>query len=403
MINIIKNPKFLIILVVAVIGGELAWMFFGSSLMNFGNKSLDQYAQEVFEACANSEQHRPVCYEEKIPKLMDNISMVDAFKVTRIVQDLDPDYTYCHVLAHKLSAREVQRDPENWKDVVSMCPTSMCSNGCLHGGFQEKFRAEFFSEEEMRKIIPDLVTLCEKRGAWEPTGLEQASCYHALGHLTMYLTNAEINRSMDICDEVALKEGGRDYRQLCYDGAFMQIFQPLEPEDFALIEGKEIDKSEYESFCSGFDGMKEGSCRSEGWPLFLKELYNPSELVKFCSKSGSESETNRCYGALIYVLAAQFKLNSDKIFNYCSGLPEPVSGRCFANSASRMIEVDARNIDRSVDLCRRGSKFDKNNQCYKELVFYSSYTFRAGSEDFLKLCNTLPSPWNEECFGKNKR
>jgi hypothetical protein len=201
---------------------------------------------------------------------MDFISMEDAFQVTGLVQQEDPTYQYCHVLGHELAAREVKKNPDGWKDVVSRCPSGMCSNGCIHGGFQERFRAESFTDQQITSIKPDLKVICEDRASWHPTGLEQASCYHALGHLTMYLTSGEVGRSLPLCDELSLKSSVRDYRQLCYDGVFMQIFQPLEPEDFALVHGKQPIKETFGAYCDNYSGTQRGSCISEGWPLFLR-------------------------------------------------------------------------------------------------------------------------------------
>ena len=371
-----------------------------SALSLFGNQSsesqIEAYANEILRVC-ESDRYRPTCYDREIPKLMDSISMEDAFKVTRVVQDNDNEYPYCHVLAHELSAREVIKNPTGWKDVVSRCPSNMCSNGCLHGGFQERFREEVFTAEEVIALKPELESLCEKRENWNPTGLEQASCYHALGHLTQYITGAETDVSAALCDDIARKPDGRDYRQLCYDGVFMQLFQPLEPEDFALILGKEIEKDEVDSFCDQFEGRQKGSCVSESWPLFRSDLLSdPKNLVEFCSRS-EKSEEDRCYLALIYVLTAQFSLDVDKIGNYCSGLPDHRKGQCFANAASRMIETDSRNISSATEFCSKVSTDNDKDACFQELIFYSTYNFHAGSKENLELCNGLPEPWKSEC------
>lgn len=363
------------------------------------NPNLQKYAFDVLAKC-QTEKYRPGCYEKEIPKLMDDISMEDAFKVTSIVQGEDKSYTYCHVLGHKLSAREIDKDPSKWKEVVTRCPSGICSNGCIHGGFQEKFRSENFTDEQIQQLKPDLTDLCEVRGSWNPTGLEQASCYHALGHLTMYLTSADIQKSTTLCEEVSIKKDGRDFSQLCFDGAFMQIYQPLEPDDIALIKGKEVIKDKVDSFCAEFSGKKKGSCLSESWPLYRQELINdPSELVRFCSKEEKDQQ-ERCFMGLFYVLTAQFNFDSERIKNYCLNLPENLSGKCFANAASRMIETDYRNIYSAVEFCS-SSKTDFNkNACYEELVKYSTYNFHAGSEEFFTLCNGLPSPWKTQCLDK---
>jgi len=388
------SPALILLVFIIVFGGA-------AILNNKSEKSsILAYANEILQVCEN-DRYRPTCYDREIPKLMDFISMEETFAVTRIVQDKDRNYPYCHVLAHELSAREVIKDPSRWKDVVSRCPSGMCSNGCLHGGFQERFREETFTDEEIASLKPELESLCEKRENWNPTQLEQASCYHALGHLTMYITEAEMNRSIALCDDVAIKSDGRNYSQLCYDGSFMQLFQPLEPEDFALILGKEIEKDEVDLFCDQFEGAQRGSCISESWPLFRSELLrDPKNLVEFCSRE-EKPEENRCYLGLIYVITAQFGLDSDKIGNYCSGLPDNRQGQCFANAASRMIETDSRNISQAIELCSKVSLFDNKDACFRELVFYSTYNFHAGSEEYLELCNGLPEPWKDKCLQKS--
>lgn len=361
---------------------------------------LKSYAGGIVEIC-RQEAYRPTCYDREIPKLTGKISMEQAFQVTSMVQEKDPSYTYCHVLGHKLSAIEVNKDPTNWKDVVSRCPSGVCSNGCIHGGFQERFRAETFTDEQIEAVKPDLKTICEERDSWKPTGLEQGSCYHALGHLTMYLTAADIPKSLALCNQIAKKSDQRDYTPVCYDGVFMQIFQPLEPEDVALIKGKEQTKETVEAFCSQFGEIPKSNCWNEAWPLFYKEIRTPQGLARHCSKLSGAYE-NRCFSALIFVVTAQFNLDAEKMLAFCPGLPSERIGACFGNAASRMIEVDYRNIPKAVDFCTKSQASDPSNGCFKNLARYSTFNFKANSPQFLEMCNALPEPWKKECQERPK-
>lgn len=362
--------------------------------------ALAEYATEVIAKCA-SVSYKPTCYDKEIPKLMDSISMEDAFKVTSLVQQQVTDYPYCHVLGHELSAREVDKNPSKWKEVLTRCPGGLCSNGCIHGGLQERFRAETFTDDEVAKLMPDLESLCESRPDWNPTGLEQSSCYHALGHLTMYVTNADINKATGICEIIAKKSDGRNFVHICFDGAYMQIFQPLEPEDFALIEGKEVKKDQLVAFCNKFTGERKGSCWSEGWPLFRAELQQPAGLVKYCSQAEIK-EQSRCYDALVYVLTAQFGLDVEKVKSYCPGLPADRSPRCFADAASRMIETDYRNAGKSVQICQFAGPYDKNDVCFRELLTYSQFNFHKDSDEFNAMCSALPELWRDKCFNGDR-
>lgn len=365
------------------------------------DKNLTQYTSQVLKICASA-SHRQSCYDKEIPKLMDqpsSVTMEEAFKITRLVQDQDKSFPYCHVLGHNLSAKEVKKDPSKWREVLSRCPSGVCSNGCIHGGFQERFRAESFTDEEVAKIRPDLSVICESRSNWQPTGLEQASCYHALGHLNMYLTSADIKKSIRLCDEIAVKKDGRNFMQVCLDGVFMQIYQPLEPEDFDLIAGKQVTKDGLDSFCAPYTGYAKASCLSESWPLFRSELMDNSEaLINFCSKLEKDAQA-RCFEGMFYVLTAQFNFDLDRIKNYCSSLPQDLEGKCFASSATRLIETDYRYTTDASKLCSAAESLAKE-ECFSELLKFSTYNFHAGSPQFIKLCNDLPDPWKAKCYAK---
>ena len=384
---------FLISIIILVFTEAGIWFFLR------GESALSDYADKILEKCSR-ESYRPSCYDKEIPKVMNGATMEQAFEVTRFVQEKDGEYFYCHVLGHELSARETAKDTSKWKDVIARCPRGMCSNGCIHGAFQERFRAESLPDAEIAELKPQLQNICEGGPGWNPTGLEKGTCYHALGHLSMYITEADIKKSVELCKEITAANAMRDYSQICFDGAFMQIFQPLEPEDFALVEGKRPVKEELLSFCSQFTGEQKGSCWSEGWPLYYNEIITPEGLVEFCSQMKADGQEDRCYNALFYVVTAQFGLDEKRVKDFCGGLPQDRMGQCFANASSRMIETDARLVDRSVALCATAAAFNVGRKCYEELLLYSTYNFHAGSENFYRLCNALPDPWSAKCLAR---
>jgi len=360
---------------------------------------FEKYAAEILDKCS-SQSHRPSCYDREVPKLLGDISMEEAFEVTRFIQEKDQGYFYCHVLGHNLSAKETAKNPEKWKDVVARCPSNVCSNGCIHGAFQERFRAEALPDATIEELKPELAGICEKREGWNPTNMERATCYHALGHLTMYMTDANIEKSTGLCEEITALGGSKQLAPICFDGVFMQIFQPLEPEDFALIEGKQPTKEELPSFCQEFEGQRKGSCWNEGWPLFRGQIMTPEGVVEFCSTLKEPFLQDRCYTAMFYVVPAQLQLDEGRMKHYCSGLPDPQRSQCFANGASRLIETDAKLIEQSASMCEYAANFGAEEQCYQELLFYSTYNFHVGSEDFLALCSALPQMWKSKCLAK---
>ena len=369
----------------------LAILFIGASVAKNGffgliPRSLDMYANTVIATCAKS-TYPPSCYDKELPKLMDQgLSMEETFEVTRRIQGQVNDYFYCHVLGHNLSAKETAKDPSKWTDVVARCPTGMCSNGCLHGAAQERFRDDVLTPEQVESLLPQLSQICEIGSGRSFTGLEQASCYHSLGHLTMYITGARISTAIAVCDQIAVHDT-QDYRQTCYEGAYMQIFQPLEPEDFALVKEIAPDSTvSAQTFCDEFSGAKRAACYRESWPLYQDTFTSASGVTAFCSLVPDALSTKLCYNAIFYVLTARFNFDQTKITTFCNGFPLKRKAQCYGNAASRLIETDYRLSSKAAALCAVAETEGVGDRCYSELLFYSTFNFHKDSSEFVALC-----------------
>ncbi len=359
------------------------------------NLSLDVIADRVIQKCRNSNP-RDVCYNTEIPKLMKFISMENAFNVTRMVQDKDQGFLYCHVLGHELASIETEKDPSKWKDVIGRCPSGVCSNGCVHGAFQEKYRDDVLTATTFTEAKKEFQNLCENSDTFRPTGLEQGSCYHALGHLLMYVTGGNISKSVSTCSEIAKKSDGRDFSNLCYDGAFMQIFQPLDTDDKSLVRNTPVDKNNAWDFCSQFVGEKKNSCWHESWPLFLSELSTSKGLLDFCQKLDKNGQA-ACFNNVLYIMPIQFRFDFKAINKYCLQLPRPYQNTCFAMTASRLLEIDKRNIDKAANFCINLTEINKNS-CLDQLFKDAKFDFHPDSIEYKNLCGKLPIPWQDKCF-----
>jgi hypothetical protein len=362
----------------------------------FGQHSLQSYADSIIATCASSSYH-PACYDKEIPKLMDKgLSMEDSFKVTALIQNKVHDYYFCHVLGHELAEKETAKDPSKWTEVIARCPVGQCSNGCLHGAAQERFRNESLTPSQIAEAEPQLAGTCQPVVGRNYTGLEQASCYHALGHLAMYITAGKVPDATKVCDVIA-KHGREDFTETCYEGVYMQIFQPLEPEDFGLVRAfAPTTTAAAETYCNMFSGIQGGACHRESWPLYRSTLNTPDGLMHFCSLTPNES--GRCYNAMFYVLTAMFNFDTTKIETLCDGLPTDIKGQCYANAASRAIETDYRLAPTSVALCKRAEAGGVGDRCYKELLFYSTFNYHVGSPEFTAFCKQLPGDWATQCL-----
>ncbi len=372
--------------------------YVSSSLRDAPEFSSEKYADITLENCSLAPD-KISCYEKGVLEFMDRNSMEEAFGITKIIQDRDSSYGYCHSLGHRLGGKETAKNPPQWFEVLSRCPPSgICSSGCMHGVFQQRFRSSVLSDDETELLKADLKKACEPRVSWNPTGLEQGICYHGIGHLLLYAMRADIPRSLQICDEVAITSDGGDYRIVCYEGMFMQLFQPQEAEDFALITGIAPKKEQMRNFCKEFRGTeKQEACWREGWIFFHEEVKTPQGLKKFCSFPSSSDNKTRCYDMVFHMLAQSSQFDEESWVGYCDGMYREHKAQCFLNGALALMQADKRFVGRAVALCSREEILE---ECYNGLIEDAPYYFHKGSEEFSRFCNALPKVWRSKCFAK---
>ena len=390
-----KNIKIYILGAIIVV----TLLFLGLKPVSSAKPPLEKLANSVIAKCQDK-AFKDTCFEDEIANLTKKLSMEDAFNVTSMVQESVPEFPYCHVLGHRLASIETKKDTSKWKEVIARCPRGSCSNGCVHGAFQERYKNETLSLLEFEKSVEEFKTVCEETSTNKLTGLEQGSCYHALGHLLMYISAADIDKSIKTCDEISLKSDGRDFRPVCYAGAFMQIFQPLDNDDKSLVSKFSLNSENTWSFCSKYQGLKKTKCREESWPLYLDQILKPSGLVDFCNvldHSGAKS----CFSNLFYLIPVELRFNIPAIKDYCSGFTEEYQGECFAMTASRLLEIDKKNGKKAADYCYSLAGKNKND-CFDMILKNASFDLSSDSLEYKELCTLMPDPWKSKCYKNEK-
>lgn len=364
---------------------------------------LHAYADDMVRVCKDV-SYRPGCYDKQIPALLDlGVSMEDAFKITALVQIQDPSYVYCHVLGHNISAKEAAKDPSGWDKVIARCPTGVCANGCLHGAVQQRFQDEVLTEKEIAQVLPDLASACTPGVGKNYTPLEEAICYHGLGHLGVYATGGNLGRALLLCSSLGsiAKDGenGGIARMRCLEGAFMHVFQFLDAEDKALVQDiSPTTSKDAEAFCMQFTGEERATCHRESWPLNWDSVKTPTGLTSFCNSSGNPRDVQNCYNVLFNVIFAMFHYDAATMTTLCEGLPTNRMAQCFAHAASHYIDSNQDLVNEAAAMCAIASEHGVGERCYSELLFFSVYSFHEKTEEFYRLCNALPKPWRGNCL-----
>ncbi len=368
--------------------------------------TLTQYAEKIFETCKEF-KGKDKCYSDKIFKLTKdpvNLTMEEAFQILENVREKDPTFAYCHTLAHDLGSAEVTKNPANWKDVAARCPSNLCSGGCSHGAFIEKFKTETIAEGQADSLKSELATICEPREDWHPKEVDVYNCNHGLGHLSMFLTNANISKSVEICEDIGKETEGREYIENCISGVFMQLFQPLEPDDFTLIENiaPQKNKQSIDKFCDSFTGIPYYVCHRESWPYFWNDISTPEGLTNFCSYTSDFPQQTKCYKTLMNAVANHFafkKNNLPFLADFCTKLPTNFQSLCFLQTTSRILQTSINLTDKAIFMCREAAKTSPENgkKCDEFLINYPNKVFNKGSEEYKNYCSRLPENLKVEC------
>lgn len=392
-----NNWKYIFILAVIIT------TFVSALILNKRHPNLDFYSKRIIKICSNDSYKRG-CYDREIPKLLSRgvVTMEEAFEVTAKIQSVDRSYLYCHVLGHELADLETRKNPDNWLSVITRCPALACNNGCEHGAVMRRFKgSEVLSESQLTEVLPDLKIACEPRGGWHPSELEVSMCYHSMGHLAMYITDANVNKSLEICREIGVKEDGRSYYQTCVQGVFMIIFQSLDDDDVALVAKIKPKKENLDIFCSKYKGIEYTACKTEAWPYFNSDFSKTSGLINFCKFAIDSYSRNWCFDIGLRGQLSMDILNSTGIrgvADYCLGLPRDISGRCFPSIATAWVQNEPHYITESIQLCMESEKYGFSDNCYKGLLFFSKFGFNKGGDLWKSYCDNFPDPYKAQCY-----
>lgn len=391
-----------LIAALCIIAGVLVSGFWPKLWQVQASVRIEQAARSVAASCKDA-SYRPTCYEDELPKHMDQgLSMEEAFEAVRELQRRDPQFVYCHVLGHKLSARETAKDPSKWKDVAARSPVGLCSYGGIHGAFQERFRSEWLTPAHYGTFVSEVADACKPREGWQPTGVEQASCMHAMGHLTMFVADGEVRDALSLCERIVDAAEDAYSLPLCYDGVFMQVFQPLEPEDFALVEEiRPKDETEAKRFCQAYTDAALSSCTSERWPYSRDAIErDPRALLAYCDAAPTDTDERFCFMKMVNLMTARKQFSPTQMTEYCAPLSGWQKQSCIVNATSRMLENDLSKASDALLMCEGASDSETAEGCWQHLAVMIPYSVPNESKQFRDLCQALPAPHDGYCLSR---
>jgi hypothetical protein len=360
--------------------------------------SFSSVARRIEADCAGPGDHSP-CYESEVPALYPKLSVSQIFDVVRQIRADDSSYQFCHVLAHKIGERVVAEDPDKWVDAIPLNPPDgYCSNGFIHGVIGGRFRAEVLDDATLQKFLPDFKRACEPHDGWNPSDLDKAVCYHGMGHLYDFITNANLNKALSLCGSTVPDQ----FRRVCVEGVFMQIYQPLEPDDYALIAQMPVKptKTTVRQFCATFkDPEYVGACLNESWPMH-DGMTDGTGVADFCSGQPNAELTDHCYQSAFSIMGRLLLAKPDDAAHACSVVPAARQELCYSVIADTILEEDRSDAGGAVAFCQRGGAA-VSNSCMAYLIQTAQFNFGTNTEEYTHFCAALPDTLQTSCRATN--
>ncbi|MBI5457503.1 hypothetical protein HY971_02135 [Candidatus Kaiserbacteria bacterium] len=386
---------------IGIITGAFVFLAFLAAFFFTRTFSPDSSARAIVSECARLAGDHAPCYESEVPQLYPRLSVSRIFNVIREIRREDPSYQFCHVLAHKVGERVVAEDPTKWVDAIPLNPADgLCSNGYIHGVIGGRFRAEVLTDAMLTTLLPDFKRACEPRDGWDPSELDRAICYHGMGHLYDFITDADLQKALDLCKETTPE----DTRRVCIEGVFMQIYQPLEPDDFLLIKQMPVQPSTttVRQFCSSFRNPDYvGACLRESWPFFRKSIMDGIGVEAFCSGQPSAELEDLCYRSAFTIIGRLSLGKQEAAARACSKSPEIRQGMCYSVIAQSVLEEDRSDAKGALALCARAPEALVQG-CREWLVSQAPFVFGSNAQEYRRFCTELPASLQQSCLDSNR-
>ncbi len=365
----------------------------------------EAYAKSIVARCASAAD-RTQCYVDEVPKLLDQgVTFEHSFEVAYDIQELDQTGEYCHRIGHALGGAEVAKDPTKWKEVARRTPLGECLAGGLHGAFEEHFSKESLAPSDIPAFKQEMRGFCDVQADIPSSPVDLTMCSHGLGHLFVYATAGDVQESIDLCSSMNFKtEGGvtAEGQELsCYDGMFMQLLEPHDSEDAALIKGHEQTKDTVGAYCNAFAPLVQAACIARSAPLFYKDLNAGAPKPLDCNMLDSQRRRDSCLSTQLRLFARDTFFNLDATDDYCATYPQNKRGWCYA-SAGSFAFMSGYDYEQPYRFCARAAALGVGDQCYQTLANIIPNTFREDDPSRKELCEKLPSAYVQACIAQQQ-
>lgn len=264
---------------------------------------------------------------------------------------------WCHETLHYMGWRAFIVEKDIAKAFLNS--SDICDSGMYHGIVEEYLR-----EQGLQGNMEDLVKhVCVDSLATFPnlTKGTLGLCHHGLGHGLMYITTADLQKSLDYCDLL-----DREYTNACYGGVFMEYTASKAVGPLAGNERQDIKDF---SYCNDLrDSQKSACLRRQGSNNFIAAGGKVGDAMRMCLSIPGEENQYSCFGGVGTNNPAPSRKNSDAAKSCTEALEVSATSysACVNESVGFILQMDHGATKGVVEFCDASPEENKD-ECYRSV------------------------------------
>lgn len=370
----------------------LIFVFIGSFLNNlvnyaagdFPNKEPLSYTKEAYDKCNNTVDPQR-CYADFFTNLTRKKDIVYTASAVKKLISFNPNANIsCHLIAHKVSRAEIEKDPKNWKEIIKKISINDCTGGYLHGALE----AHIAEDPDFRISDKTINSVCDNLDL--DTDANGAGCEHAMGHLLLVQNERDLSSTTKECNKL-----DENPAQDCLMGAFMEhvIGENLLAHGLIseLPKWDEKRAQELEKLCMRQIGQAANACWRQIAHIYASISHDdPQELYDHCSLAPEKDLKESCYLHGIGVISNQLLPNPEKFYKICSilDITDTFFAKCLHSSITSVLNNSIEKSNSLLSLCKN-TRSQYQRTCYEDIV-KTLKRFKADSEAIRKTCINMP-------------
>ena len=356
-------------------------------------------AKEINKKCDKKTNHDE-CFAREFYILAKKTNATYAISILTKLQELNPKNTRgCHVIAHKISQAQTEKDPQNWENTLKKVPTSMCTGGFMHGVLE----THISTNPEFKINEKSITHIC--RGILKDASggiFVERSCSHNLGHLLLVQNDNNLKQTIDTCNRIE----DREFHYQCLSGSFMERLTADNLIAHDIITSKpqwnRALAQETEKICSTYIGQAERACWNELSYVYISlSNYEPHGLYSECQRAPSQERREDCYIYGAGNLVNTGRIKPENLTKICHFFSEnnPAFNYCMVQTLSSLLLSTTDNLDKTINICEY--TYDSyRHACYSQII--ETLTDNGAATSILqKACSRITGTMSiSRCKGK---